>query len=80
MKRSAFGAFFTSSVRIEPSGRSTQPSSELKSALPVVASFVQRSDLGSRYAADSVSFWPTTICPVGSTVFGESPMKCQSAG
>src|SRR5450631_1539698 len=78
--RSEFGAFFTSMVRMEPSGNRVQPSSALKSLLPPPGSTVHASVLGLRIAMLLVSLFPTTKVPLGKTADGESPMYFQTAG
>src|ERR1700730_14119081 len=79
-KRSEFGACFTSSVRTEPSGRRVQPSSALKSLLPLPGSTVQVSVFGFSSAILFISLLPTMKMPLGSTTDGESPMYFQLAG
>src|SRR5690349_12843024 len=80
LKRSEFGALFTSMVRTVPSGRRVQPSSALKSALPVPGSTVHVKALGFNAAICLVSLLPTTKVPLGSTTEGESPMYVQVEG
>jgi flavin-dependent dehydrogenase len=70
----------TSSVRTEPSGRRVQPSSALKSLLPVPGSTVQVSVFGFSSAILFISLLPTMKMPLGSTTEGESPMYFQLAG
>src|SRR2546423_13876276 len=77
---SELGAFLTSKVKIVPSGRSVQPSSELKSLLPVKASAVQVRVTGSSAAICISSFLPTRNLPSGRTTDCESPIKSQPAG
>ena len=78
--RSELGAFLTSIVRIEPSGRSVHPSAALKSAFPVPDRTVHVNVFGFSIARLLVSLFPTMNVPLGRTTDGESPMYCQPDG
>src|ERR1700691_2142731 len=71
---SELGASSTSAVRTVPLGRSVQPSSALKSLLPVDDTACQVRVLGSSAAISVVSLSPMRNWPLGRTKAGESPM------
>src|SRR3954469_8549099 len=76
--RSDCGCAFTSTIRKEPSGRSAQPSSALKSCLFIEGSSDQVSVLSSKAKTFFLNFsWKTTH-QTGNTLEGESPMKGSS--
>src|SRR5271163_3943451 len=77
---SELGAFFTSSVRMVPSGMSVQPSSALKSLLPGAFPWVQCMVLGLSAATFLTSLSPIKNVPSGKTEEGESPMYDQPGG
>src|SRR5271165_7008376 len=74
VKISEFGACFTSAVRTVPFGNSVQPSSALKSLLPVPDITVQVRVFGFSIASVFSSLLPTRKFPLGRTSDGESPM------
>src|SRR5438105_9324263 len=77
---SEFGAPFTSQVKTVPSGKSVQPSSELKSNLPVCSRRVQVRVTGSKAASCWSSFLPSNHLPSGRTHDCESPIKAKPSG
>src|SRR3974390_515898 len=74
LKISEFGAFFTSTLRIAPSGRRVQPSSALKSLFPFGDIALHERVVGSSALNCLVSLLPTRNFPFGSTAAGESPI------
>src|SRR5271165_2410442 len=78
--RSELGAFFTSKVKTEPSGSRVQPSSALKSLLPLELTVDHFSVAGSSKRICLVSLFPIRNLPLGRTTEGESPMKFQPLG
>src|SRR5882757_9402280 len=78
--RSAWGAAFTSNVRMVPLGMRVQPSSALKSFLPVEGRAVHVMVAGSRAAISLVNLLPRTNRPFGNTTEGESPIVVHPVG
>src|SRR5690242_18690207 len=71
---SAFGAPSTSRVSTVPLGSNVQPSSALKSLLPVERRLVQLMERGSKRLSCFVSLSPNRNRPSGNTAEGESPI------
>src|SRR3977135_1062416 len=78
--RSAWGADFTSKVRMVPLDIRVQPSSALKSFLPVEARAVHVMVAGSSAAISLVSLLPRTNRPIGNTTEEESPIVVHPVG
>src|SRR5579872_2446408 len=74
------GALDTSKVRTVPSGMSVQPSSALRSFLPVELSSVHVRVAGSSSAIRRSNLLPNRKWPFGRTVDGESPIKPHPLG
>src|ERR1700688_918764 len=80
MYRSECGALDTSKVKTDPSGISVQPSSALRSFLPVALRSVQARVAGSNSAKRVSNLLPNKKWPFGKTADGESPIKPQPLG
>src|SRR5579863_3598294 len=66
-------------VKTVPFGSRVSPSSAKTSSLAKLETLVHLRVLGSNSAIALVNFDPSSRCPLGSIVHGESPMKAQSS-